>query len=79
MVQVLFFGLIGLILAMLFAPRTAHRTVFTIGIVIFALYLSYDTWNLVSHTGSDPTSDALSLYLSLLNTFQQVLGLKLSE
>ncbi len=76
---VLFFGLIGLILAMLFAPRTAHRTVFTIGIVIFALYLSYDTWNLVSNTGSDPTSDALSLYLSLINTFQQVLGLKLSE
>lgn len=69
--------LLGLIIGMIFAPSTQHRTIFIIGTIVFCLFISVDTWNIThSRKYTDSTTDALSLYLSIVNLFQQILGLK---
>ena len=69
--------LLGLIIATIFAPTGKRRTVFIIGVILFCLFISVDTWNIArSRKYTDATTDALSLYLSVVNLFQQLLGLR---
>jgi FtsH-binding integral membrane protein len=78
---ILLLGLIGLIIGTLFSSYTPQnaRILFTFGIVIFSALIAVDTYNIMRGKEKDVISDALGLYLSVINLFQQLVGLKVSN
>jgi FtsH-binding integral membrane protein len=78
---ILFISLIGLIFGMIFSARTPQnaRIIFMFGIIIFSLYIGYDTFRILQSKQKDIVSDALGLYLSIINLFSSLLGYKSSN
>ncbi len=74
---ILLFGLIGLIIGSIFIGYSSKhaRILFILGFVLFSLLIAMDTYRMISSKYSDPVSDALSLYLDIINLFQQMIGL----
>jgi len=74
----LLIGLIGLLIGMIFASSTPknRRVIFTFGIVLFSILIAVDTYTTLKGKYKDAVTDALGLYLNILNLFQQLIGLK---
>jgi FtsH-binding integral membrane protein len=74
----LLIGLIGLLISMIFASSTPknRRVIFTFGIVLFSILIAVDTYTTLKGKYKDAVTDALGLYLNILNLFQQLIGLK---
>ena len=77
---ILLFGLIGLIIGSIFIGYSSkyskqYRVLFILGFILFSLLIAMDTYRMMSSKYSDPVSDALSLYLDIINLFQQMIGL----
>jgi len=65
---ILFFSLLGFILATLFSPTNSILT--TIGIVLFSIYIIYDTNNILQKNYyGDFITASLDYYLDILNLF----------
>jgi len=75
---VLFIGLLGLIVGMIlsFWFKIEHKYLFGFGILIFTLLIATDTNRMLNRVYEDPVSDAVSLYLDIINLFQHLLSFK---
>jgi modulator of FtsH protease len=75
---ILLISLLGLIIGMIFSTRTPQnmRVIFTFGVVLFSIFIAYDTFRILQSKKKDVISDSLGLYLSILNLFQNLVGLK---
>jgi len=78
---ILLVALVGLLIGMIFSSSTPQnrRVIFTFGIVIFSVLIAVDTYNLLTEKKKDVISDALGIYLSIINLFQHLIGLKESS
>ena len=78
---ILLIALIGLLIGMFFASSTPQnrKVIFTFGIIIFSTLIAVDTYDLLTAKRRDVISDALGLYLSVINLFQHLIGLKMSK
>lgn len=78
---ILLIALIGLLIGILFSSYTPRnrKVIFTFGIIIFSVLIAVDTYDLLTEKRKDIVSDALGLYLSVINLFQHILGLKMSK
>ena len=79
----LFAALLGLVVVMvlsLFFPTAFSQTLISLaGVLIFSLYIVYDTSRLVTGKETNPVAAAISLYLDLLNLFLFLLRLFFSK
>jgi FtsH-binding integral membrane protein len=72
---VLLFALFGLIIGMLFSSPN-NRGIFIFGFILFSIFIAVDTYDMIHTKKKSVIDDALSLYLDILNLFQQLLGMQ---
>lgn len=88
---IMLFGLVGLIIGLLFSSfltknnsssnnlekrRKYFRTLFIFGFILFSILIAMDTFIILKSKYKDPVNDALSLYLSFINLFNQIVGIR---
>jgi FtsH-binding integral membrane protein len=76
----LFAALLGLLIALiaasfLHASRTIVRVILVFGVVLFSIFIAYDTNVMLQSGNNDVVMSAIQLYLDILNLFTELTGL----